>query len=180
MAAAGAGGHCGRADDYHYHIAPVQLEKQVGKGMPIAYALDGYPIYCYTEPTPTSRRLTYEVSGRQGFVDYNVNGDGTLVFDYTDPSGKKTTETYTPRGRGQGGRGTPRPRGEDGRGPRRPGDDRPPPPTVLSSSGAHLGCQRSSKKPEARISPGSCVPRPSVALTMAQSGSAGICRALLR
>jgi hypothetical protein len=23
----------GRADDYHYHIAPVQLKKQVGKGM---------------------------------------------------------------------------------------------------------------------------------------------------
>ncbi len=122
------GGHCGRADDYHYHIAPVHLEKQVGKGMPIAYALDGYPIYGYTAPTPTSRRLTYEVSGRQGFVDYKVNGDGTLVFDYTDPSGKKTTETYTPRGRGQGGRGGPGPRGEDGRGPRRPGDDRPPPP----------------------------------------------------
>lgn len=26
------GGHCGRADDYHYHLAPVHLEKQVGKG----------------------------------------------------------------------------------------------------------------------------------------------------
>jgi phosphatidylethanolamine-binding protein (PEBP) family uncharacterized protein len=172
------GGHCGRADDYHYHIAPVHLEKDVGKGMPIAYALDGYPIYGYTEPdgsavngldrfnghedadgnyhyhatktypylnggfhgdvterdgqvdpqpraepvrpslpplrgativgyaspTPNSRRLTYEVGGRQGFVDYKVNGDGTLVFDSTDPSGRKTTETYTPRGRGQGGR----------------------------------------------------------------------------
>ena len=175
------GGHCGRADDYHYHIAPVHLEKQVGKGGPIAYALDGYPIYGYTEPdgsavkgldrfnghedadgnyhyhatktypylnggfhgevterdgqvdpqpraepvrpsleplrgativgyaspTPTSRRLTYEVGGRQGFVDYKVTGDGTLVFDSTDPSGKKTTETYTPRGRGQGGRSGP-------------------------------------------------------------------------
>ena len=200
------GGHCGRADDYHYHIAPVHLEKQVGKGVPIAYALDGYPIYGYTEPdgsavkgldrfnghedadgnyhyhatkaypylnggfhgevterdgqvdpqpraepvrpaleplrgativgytspTPTSRRLTYEVGGRQGFVDYKVNGDGTLVFDYTDPSGKKTTETYKPRGRGQGGRGGPGPRGEPrgggSREPRRPGDDRPPPP----------------------------------------------------
>jgi phosphatidylethanolamine-binding protein (PEBP) family uncharacterized protein len=172
------GGHCGRADDYHYHIAPVHLEKQVGKGMPIAYALDGYPIYGYTEPdgsavkgldrfnghedadgnyhyhatktypyvnggfhgevterdgqvdpqpraepvrpslqplrgativgyaspTPTSRRLTYEVGGRQGFVDYTVNGDGTLVFEHTDPSGKKTTENYKPRGRGPGGR----------------------------------------------------------------------------
>ncbi len=44
------GGHCGRADDYHYHIAPVHLEEQLGKGMPIAFALDGYPVYGYTEP----------------------------------------------------------------------------------------------------------------------------------
>ncbi len=44
------GGHCGRADDYHYHIAPVHLEKTVGKGLPIAHALDGYPIYGYEEP----------------------------------------------------------------------------------------------------------------------------------
>jgi phosphatidylethanolamine-binding protein (PEBP) family uncharacterized protein len=175
------GGHCGRADDYHYHIAPVHLEKQVSKGVPIAYALDGYPIYGYTEPdgsavkgldrfnghedadgnyhyhatktypylnggfhgevterdgqvdpqpraepvrpslqplrgativgyaspTPTSRRLTYEVGGRQGFVDYKMGDDGTLVFDSTDPSGKKTTETYKPRGRVPGGRGGP-------------------------------------------------------------------------
>ena len=48
------GGHCGRADDYHYHIAPVHLEKQVGPGLPIAYALDGYPIYGYTEPDGTA------------------------------------------------------------------------------------------------------------------------------
>ena len=39
------GGHCGRADDYHYHIAPAHLEAVVGKGNPVAYALDGYPIY---------------------------------------------------------------------------------------------------------------------------------------
>ena len=44
------GGHCGRADDYHYHIAPVHLEKIVGKGKPIAVALDGYPIYGYNDP----------------------------------------------------------------------------------------------------------------------------------
>jgi phosphatidylethanolamine-binding protein (PEBP) family uncharacterized protein len=44
------GGHCGRADDYHYHIAPLHLQAQVGKGMPVAYALDGYPVYGLTEP----------------------------------------------------------------------------------------------------------------------------------
>lgn len=44
------GGHCGRADDYHYHAAPLHLQAIVGKGMPIAYGLDGYPVYGLTEP----------------------------------------------------------------------------------------------------------------------------------
>ncbi|MFO0910142.1 MAG: YHYH protein [Isosphaeraceae bacterium] len=44
------GGHCGRADDYHYHIAPVHLAPKLAKGQPLAYALDGYPIYGYEEP----------------------------------------------------------------------------------------------------------------------------------
>lgn len=44
------GGHCGRADDYHYHITPLHLQAQAGKGMPVAYALDGYPVYSLTEP----------------------------------------------------------------------------------------------------------------------------------
>lgn len=49
------GGHCGRADDYHYHNAPLHLQEIVGKGQPVAYALDGYPIYGLAEPdgTPT-------------------------------------------------------------------------------------------------------------------------------
>ena len=38
------GGHCGRADDYHYHIAPLHLAERVGRSSPIAYALDGFPI----------------------------------------------------------------------------------------------------------------------------------------
>ena len=44
------GGHCGRADDYHYHIAPTHLQERVGAGEPIAVALDGYWIYGFTEP----------------------------------------------------------------------------------------------------------------------------------
>ncbi|MCG9793459.1 YHYH protein [Flavobacterium algicola] len=39
------GGHCGRADDYHYHLPPLHLQDQVGKGNPIAYAMDGFPVY---------------------------------------------------------------------------------------------------------------------------------------
>ena len=44
------GGHCGRADDYHYHAAPLHLQNTVGPGKPIAFALDGYPIYGLSEP----------------------------------------------------------------------------------------------------------------------------------
>ena len=217
------GGHCGRADDYHYHVAPVHLEKVVGKGQPVAFALDGYPIYGYTEPDGSpvkdldwmgghedaagnyhyhatkaypylnggfrgevterdgqvdpqpraqgvrealqplrgativgfestgaaSRKLTYDVSGRKGTVDYTVKDNGSTTFTFTDPQGRSTTETYEPRQRGQGGAGGRGPGGPRGRGPnarggpdgRRPGgpeggpprrpppgEDRPPPP----------------------------------------------------
>jgi phosphatidylethanolamine-binding protein (PEBP) family uncharacterized protein len=44
------GGHCGRADDYHYHAAPLHLQAKLGLALPIAYALDGYAIYGLTEP----------------------------------------------------------------------------------------------------------------------------------
>ncbi len=44
------GGHGGRADDYHYHLAPLHLQKELGRSLPIAYALDGYAIYGLTEP----------------------------------------------------------------------------------------------------------------------------------
>jgi phosphatidylethanolamine-binding protein (PEBP) family uncharacterized protein len=204
------GGHCGRADDYHYHVAPVHLEKVVGKGKPVAYALDGYPIYGYTEPDGSpvkgldslgghedadghyhyhatkaypylnggfrgevteregqvdpqpraqgvrealqplrgativgfestgaaSRKLTYEVSGRKGTVEYTVKDGGAATFTFTDPQGRSTTETYEPRQRGPGGPGGRGPGGPGGgRGPEsgpprrpRPGEDRPPPP----------------------------------------------------
>ncbi|GAA4106121.1 hypothetical protein GCM10022393_00360 [Aquimarina addita] len=39
------GGHSGRADDYHYHVPPTHLQSTVGEDMPIAYALDGFPVY---------------------------------------------------------------------------------------------------------------------------------------
>ena len=39
------GGHSGRADDYHYHLPPIHLESTVGTASPIAYALDGFPVY---------------------------------------------------------------------------------------------------------------------------------------
>ena len=44
------GGHAGRADDYHYHLAPVHLAERGGGGLPVAWALDGFPIYGFREP----------------------------------------------------------------------------------------------------------------------------------
>lgn len=44
------GGHCGRADDYHYHAAPLHLTNTLGPDLPIAFAMDGYPIFGLTEP----------------------------------------------------------------------------------------------------------------------------------
>jgi len=50
------GGHAGRADDYHYHVAPWHLSEKLGPNLPLALALDGYPIYGLNEPdgSPTT------------------------------------------------------------------------------------------------------------------------------
>ncbi len=50
------GGHAGRADDYHYHVAPVHLAAQVGAGLPVAWALDGFPVFGYVEPDGSEAR----------------------------------------------------------------------------------------------------------------------------
>ncbi len=185
------GGHCGRGDDYHYHIAPTHLQKIVGNDKPIAYALDGYPIYGYTEPDGSEVRgldefnghsspglgyhyhatkkypylnggfhgevkevdgqvdpqpraggvrealpplrgakitgfdtkdnknfsLKFEVGSETRFVNYQLNDDGSVKFDFVDGKGKAKSETYKPRDRGPGGRG------REGQG--RPGNNPP-------------------------------------------------------
>lgn len=50
------GGHAGRADDYHYHVAPVHLHDRVGKELPLAWALDGFPLLGYGESDGTEAR----------------------------------------------------------------------------------------------------------------------------
>jgi hypothetical protein len=44
------GGHCGRADDYHYHIAPLHLYNYTSNSLPCAFGLDGFPVYGGVEP----------------------------------------------------------------------------------------------------------------------------------
>jgi phosphatidylethanolamine-binding protein (PEBP) family uncharacterized protein len=67
------GGHCGRADDYHYHIAPLHLQAQAGKGMPVAYALDGYPIYGLTEPDGSPVANLDECHGHESPSGYHYH-----------------------------------------------------------------------------------------------------------
>lgn len=75
------GGHCGRGDDYHYHIAPVHLEKIVGKGNPIAYALDGFPIYGLTEADGTPVGKLDQYNG-QFDSDGEYHYHATKIFPY--------------------------------------------------------------------------------------------------
>ncbi len=193
------GGHCGRGDDYHYHIAPTHLQKIVGNDKPIAYALDGYPIYGYTEPDGSEVRgldefnghyspelgyhyhatkkypylnggfhgevkevdgqvdpqpraggvrealppwrgakitgfeskdnksfsVKVEVGKETHYVNYVLNENGSVKFDFVDNSGKVKSETYTPRQRGSGASGGER-RGEAGDDRSRPPRNAPP------------------------------------------------------
>jgi len=68
------GGHCGRADDYHYHVTPLHLQEVVGKGMPVAYALDGYPVYGLTEPDGSSAGPLDECHGHESATGYHYHG----------------------------------------------------------------------------------------------------------
>ncbi|SMP55705.1 EF-hand domain pair [Neorhodopirellula lusitana] len=75
------GGHCGRADDYHYHIAPVHLEKIVGAGNAIAVALDGYPIYGYNDPNGKPPTDLDWLNGHQG-PDGRYHYHATKTYPY--------------------------------------------------------------------------------------------------
>ena len=80
------GGHCGRADDYHYHIAPVHLQSVLGLGTPNAWALDGYPIYGYTEPDGTPR-LPLDAQGghSHGIWAYHYHAIGSAATGPQSP-----------------------------------------------------------------------------------------------
>ena len=93
------GGHCGRADDYHYHAAPLHLQAVAGKGQPIAYALDGFPIYGLTEPdgAPLAKLDTfnghddakvgyhYHASTKYPYVNGGFHGEVVEAGGQVDP-----------------------------------------------------------------------------------------------
>jgi hypothetical protein len=80
------GGHCGLADDYHYHIAPVHLQTVLGIDKPVAWALDGYPIYGYTEPDGTARQaLDAEGGHNHGTWNYHYHAIGSAATGPANP-----------------------------------------------------------------------------------------------
>ncbi|WP_261367555.1 YHYH protein [Aporhodopirellula aestuarii] len=75
------GGHCGRGDDYHYHIAPVHLEKTAGKDKPIGYALDGYPIFGYQDPQATDFATLDDLGGHKDAAgNYHYHAQKTYPY----------------------------------------------------------------------------------------------------
>ena len=95
------GGHCGRGDDYHYHAAPVHLEKVVGKGNPIGYALDGYPLFGFADAKGNPPSDLDEFNGRMEngsyryystktfpYINGGLRGEITVRGDRVDPQPK--------------------------------------------------------------------------------------------
>ena len=75
------GGHCGRADDYHYHVAPWHLAERLGPSLPLAYALDGYPIYGLSEPDGGSvARLDSFHGHTNGLGEYHYHASKSYPY----------------------------------------------------------------------------------------------------
>lgn len=75
------GGHGGRADDYHYHIAPLHLESVLGKDKPTAFALDGYAIFGLTEPDgSTVVNLDEEAGHEHGELGYHYHAQENYPY----------------------------------------------------------------------------------------------------
>jgi len=88
------GGHSGRGDDYHYHIAPLFLQNQGSVILPIAFAFDGFAVYGTLEPNGAGM-LPLDANhghyGSNGFYHYH----GTMTAPYMIGSfvGKVTMDT---------------------------------------------------------------------------------------
>lgn len=90
------GGHCGRADDYHYHAAPMHLSGINGL-LPIAFALDGFAVYGSKEADGSVMQSLDTCHGHilsKGTYHYH----GTTNYPYVVGAmkGKVTTDPATP------------------------------------------------------------------------------------
>jgi len=90
------GGHCGRADDYHYHAAPMHLSGKAGL-KPIAFALDGFAVYGSKEPEGTTMEpldICHGHTGKNGVYHYHGTSDYPYVIGAM--KGMVSTDPLTP------------------------------------------------------------------------------------
>ena len=90
------GRHCGKADDYHYHAAPLHLSTTSGL-LPIAFALDGFAVYGAKETDAAAMQPLDTCHGHiynSGVYHYH----GTTNYPYVIGAmkGKVTTDPLTP------------------------------------------------------------------------------------
>ncbi len=88
------GGHSGRADDYHYHTAPMFLEAKSGNITPIAFALDGFPVYGWKEPNG-AKMLALDSNHGHMWTNgiYHYHGDTVAPYMIGRMYGKVTEDT---------------------------------------------------------------------------------------
>ena len=90
------GGHCGKADDYHYHAAPLHLETTSGL-KPIAFALDGFAVYGSKEPDGSAMQALDSCHGHLGSnAVYHYHGTATYPYVVGAMKGKVTLDPTTP------------------------------------------------------------------------------------
>lgn len=89
------GGHCGRADDYHYHTAPLHLYDKQSKTLPIAYALDGFAVYGTVEPDGKAMTILDANHGHFYNGVYHYHGTANAPYMVGNMVGKVTEDaTY--------------------------------------------------------------------------------------
>ncbi|MFN8308824.1 MAG: T9SS type A sorting domain-containing protein [Chitinophagales bacterium] len=87
------GGHCGRADDYHYHIAPLHLYGHTSSALPIAYGLDGFAVYGALEPDGTSMHALDANHGHFGNDGvYHYHGTANAPYMIARMAGEVTED----------------------------------------------------------------------------------------
>ncbi len=88
------GGHCGRADDYHYHTAPLHLYGHTAATLPIAYALDGFAVYGSVEPDGAPMKALDANHGHFGPNGvYHYHGTATAPYMIGNMVGKVTEDS---------------------------------------------------------------------------------------
>lgn len=87
------GGHCGRADDYHYHTPPLHLAAYTNSNMPIAFGLDGYAVYGSTEPDGSAMQTLDANHGHFGSNGvYHYHGTASAPYMIAKMAGNVTED----------------------------------------------------------------------------------------